>query len=129
VVIDPDRVGASLDGFRVAVNSHEFEPGHRYVHHVAADQAAACTVASLVADLLGVKLRIGRRSPPDTRFEAGPGWLTIVAMPERQLVCHRRRGMRRESADDASIIAPAAAKTEGKLKSDSSNEQTTGGPS
>jgi hypothetical protein len=127
VVIDPDRVGASLDGFRVAVNSHEFEPGHWYVHHVAADHAAACTVAGLVADVLGVN--IGRRSPRDTRFKAGPGGLTIDAMPERQLVCHRRRGMRRESADDASIIVPAAAKTEGKLKSDSSNEQTTGGPS
>jgi hypothetical protein len=38
------RLGASLDGFWVAVNSHEFEPGHRYVHHVAADQAAACTL-------------------------------------------------------------------------------------
>jgi hypothetical protein len=37
--------------------------------------------------------------------------------------------MRRESAEDASIIVPAAAKTDGKLNSDRSNEQTIGGSS
>jgi uncharacterized membrane-anchored protein len=55
-ITDPNSLGASLDGFRTAINSHEFNPGYRYLDHAATDRSAAYGVAGLVAGVLGVKL-------------------------------------------------------------------------
>jgi uncharacterized membrane-anchored protein len=55
-ITDPNSLSASLDGFHAAINSHEFNPGYRYLDHVATDRAATYGVAGLVAGVLGVKL-------------------------------------------------------------------------
>ena len=55
-ITDPNSLSASLDGFHAAINSHKFNPGYRYLDHVATDRAATYGVAGLVAGVLGVKL-------------------------------------------------------------------------
>jgi uncharacterized membrane-anchored protein len=51
-ITDP---ASSMDGFRIAINGHQFEPGYRYSDHVTTDRSAAYGVAGLVAGVLGVK--------------------------------------------------------------------------
>jgi uncharacterized membrane-anchored protein len=55
-IADASSIQAGLDGFRSAIDSHQFDPGYRYVDHVSTDRVAAYGVAGLVAGVLGVKL-------------------------------------------------------------------------